>query len=102
MKLRPYLYSLLLLPLVVVAVFSCSEDRATDIDLTNLKQITDLVKIDAVGRTAFPRVWIDTVSRLEQYSKVTDVMDADQSARLLGRDGCLWLHGNYCRLLRTG
>ncbi len=74
MKLRPYLYSLLLLPLVVVAVFSCSEDRATDIDLTNLKQITDLVKIDVVGRTAFPRVWIDTVSRLEQYSKPTGAM----------------------------
>lgn len=74
MKIRPFLYTLFPMSLIVVAVFSCSEDRATDYDLSNLKQITNLVKIDAIGRTAFPRVWIDTVSRLEQYAKATDVM----------------------------
>ena len=74
MTIRSILYALLLLPMVVLAVFSCSEDRVTDIGLTNLKQITDLVKVDDIGRTAFPRIWIDTVSRLEQYAKVADAM----------------------------
>lgn len=69
MKLRPFIYALLVLPALLLAVHSCSEDRATDYDLSNLKQITDLIKADAIGRTAYPCIWFDTVSRLEQYAK---------------------------------
>ncbi|MGB5105252.1 MAG: hypothetical protein WBP29_07295 [Candidatus Zixiibacteriota bacterium] len=75
MRLKRFLYCLVLVPLVIAAVNSCSEDRGTDYDRTNLKQITDLVTISDVGRTAFPRIWFDTVSRLAQYAKTTAAMD---------------------------
>ena len=71
MRLNRFLYCLVLIPLLVAGVHSCSENRGTDYDRTNLKQITDLVKISDIGHTAFPRVWFDTVSRLEQYAKAT-------------------------------
>ncbi len=71
MKLRRLAYLLILLPLLFAAIHSCSENRSTDYDLSNLKQITDLVKVDVVGTTAFPRVWFDTVNRFDDYAKAT-------------------------------
>lgn len=64
-----FLYLLLLIPIVVFHLQSCSEDRGTDLNLTDLAKVQDMLLHDATVKTAFPRVWIDTTSRFDNYAK---------------------------------
>lgn len=55
--------------LTAILLFACSEKRSTDLDLTDLSQITSYINNDVTGVSAYPLVWIDTVSRADRYSK---------------------------------
>ncbi len=66
---------ILILTISVIAVLSCNDDRVTDQELSDGYQITQFINNEPAGIAAFPLVWIDSISRAEQYAKLTGQAD---------------------------
>lgn len=62
------LLAFVLVPFAIAVLGSCG-DRVTDEQLTADYYIRDFLRNDPQAKTAYPGIWIDTVSRADQYGK---------------------------------